>query len=224
MLPFFESLVLFAKNKNRHKKIKKYRIEIGLVVAALCITLVSIVLFITSKQPYSNNEELVESLSQTIFIDISGAIQKPAVYESTQGARLKDILFLAGGLSDEADVMYFNRNFNLARFVSDQEKIYVPSISETAAGIIVENRRNIDYTAPLEASNYNTTPEESTPQTTIVHINTASIEELDTLPGVGPATVQKIIQNKPYSSIDELLTKKIVNQSVFVNIKGLIDL
>ena len=57
---------------------------------------------------------------------------------------------------------------------------------------------------------------------TIINLNTASAEELDTLPGVGAVTVNKIINGRPYSTIEDLLNKKIVNKGVFENIKGLI--
>ena len=59
-------------------------------------------------------------------------------------------------------------------------------------------------------------------QSTLININTASFEELDTLPGVGKVIGQKIINNRPYSSIEELQTKKIVNKSTYEKIKDLI--
>jgi competence protein ComEA len=52
-----------------------------------------------------------------------------------------------------------------------------------------------------------------------VNINQATEEELDALPGVGPVTAQKIISNRPYQSVDDLVSKKAVGQSVFSKIK-----
>jgi competence protein ComEA len=57
-----------------------------------------------------------------------------------------------------------------------------------------------------------------------VNINTSVIEELDQLPGIGPTYAQKIIDNRPYSSIEDLLTKKILKKSAYTQIKDLVSL
>ncbi len=75
-------------------------------------------------------------------------MEKPDVYEVVLGARLKDVLIKAGGLSENADKDFFYRNFNLARIVNDQEKYYIPSLLETSNGIFIENLRTLDYTSP----------------------------------------------------------------------------
>lgn len=128
---FFHSLSPFFK------KIKKrYKVEVFLLFLAFFIAVVSLILY--EKNQYSNDESIEEITSsyqqkespnsRKILVDIAGAVKNPGVYESSIGARLKDILTLAGGLSDEADKIFFQRNFNLARLVSDQEKIYIPAI------------------------------------------------------------------------------------------------
>jgi len=159
--------------------------------------------------------------SKKVFVDISGCVKNPGVYEASFGARLKDILNLAGGLSDEADKNFFQRNFNLARIVFDQEKIYVPSIWEIQNGIFVENPKTLDYSSP---QNINLEEYTSPNVNEKININQATVEELDTLPGVGKITAQKIISNRPYQTIEELLTKKVVNKSTFEKIKDLISL
>jgi len=212
---FFKSLKPALKALD--KKLKKYRIEIFLLITALITASISLFIFLSSNN--KNEEEIisenkVDLLPEKILVDIQGAVEKPDVYEVSSGARLKDVLILAGGLSAEADRVFFSRRFNLAKKVADQEKYYIPSIEEVQTGLIKESEQTLNYnqTGNQEGSN----------QSSLININTASIEELDQLPGIGKVTAQKIIQNRPYQNIEELATKKIVNKSVYEKIKNLI--
>lgn len=196
---------------------EKYKIEIILITLALIISGVSGFIFYQSYQPNENEEISIEqepavNKPTNIMVDLAGAVNQPGVYEVTSGARLKDAINWAAGLTDEADINFFNRNFNLARYLTDQEKIYIPSVSEIASGFFAETQRTLDYVSPANLA--------SQGETLQVNINSATIDELDTLPGVGKVTAGKIIQNRPYKSIDELLTKKIVNKSVWEKIRS----
>jgi len=148
-------------------------------------------------------------------------VEKPGVYEVSSSARLQDALNFANGLTEEADKVFFSRNFNRARLLSDQEKIYIPFSWEISTGIFVENTRTLDYSNPVVPVN-NSAITNTNQSPVIINLNTASPEELDTLPGIGAITVNKIINNRPYATIEDLLNKKIVNKGVFENIKGLI--
>ena len=97
----------------------------------------------------------------------------------------------------------------MAKVVTDQEKIYIPSVWEVSNGYFSENQQTLDYVLP-------------TNNQTLININSAPIDELDTLPGVGKVTAQKIVDNRPFGALEELLDKKIVNKTVFENIKDLI--
>ena len=213
------------------KKSKKYLLEIILLTVALIIIITALAIYAKNNQ---SSEEEIETSSTSptaltsltspakIFVDVSGAVKKPDVYQVMFGARLKDVIDKAGGLSDEADTVFFNRNFNLARIVTDQEKIYVPSTVEINNGIFVQNQRTLDYTTP--GISPNTGVINNAPTNNNININSATIEELDQLPGIGKITADKIIKNRPYSTIEELLTKKAVNKSVFGKIKSLISI
>lgn len=181
-------------------------------------------IYFSEKKDQENNiidikQLLPEETKKSFYIDISGAVGKPDVYEVTPGARLKDVLVLAGGLSADADRYFFARNFNLARFVSDQEKVYIPSIYEINSGLFTETSRIIDYISPVETSN-----EITNQQNSKININQANLEELDQLPGVGPTTAKKIVDNRPYIKIEDLLNKKIINKTTFEKIKDLIEI
>ncbi|VVA44575.1 Competence protein ComEA helix-hairpin-helix repeat protein [Candidatus Roizmanbacteria bacterium] len=205
------------------KRLRKYILEIALLSLALIITIVALSLYL--KNDNSTEEEVMLDSSaprQNIFVDVSGAVKKPNLYQVSFGARIKEVIDKAGGLSDEADVIFFNRNFNLARIVTDQEKIYVPLISEINNGTFIQNHLTLDYTTPTTSTGIASNA--PTDNNQLININSATIEELDQLPGVGQVTANKIIVNRPYSSIEELVVKKTVNKGVFEKIKSMITL
>lgn len=215
----------------RKLKLKRYLPEIILLTIATIITIASSVLYLRNTQNGKEEIETSEISSSPaispnrIFVDVSGAVKKPNIYQINFGARIKEVVDKAGGLSDDADIMFFNRNFNLSRIVSDQEKIYIPSISEINSGAFIQNQRTLDYFSPTQ--NSSTTVESVVglqEAETLISVNSATIEELDQLPGVGQVTANKIITNRPYSAIDELLTKKVINKNVFEKIKNLVNL
>ncbi len=220
-LPFFEenkSTVIFA-------------------AFVFIIALISLGIYIKSSQQFEGSSKDVSfqtktdktrvasiSSGSTIMIEVSGAVKKPNVYKLSSNSRLKDVIERAGGLSDEADQAFFARNFNLARFLSDQEKIHVPSSSEIESGIYVENARLVDYTQPQPQTTaqlrQGTSTDQAATTTATININTATSEELEALPGIGEVTAQKIIDSRPYGSTQELLDRKVVGKSVFEQIKG----
>jgi competence protein ComEA len=209
-------------------KLKKYFLEIVLLTIALIITISSLVIYYKNSQENIDeeivtNNKISQVLSEKIFVDVSGAVKKPDLYQVRFGARIKEVIDMAKGLSEDADVMYFNRNFNLARTVMDQEKIYIPSVSEINTGIFIQNQRTLDYTTPITSTGIaSNAPTEDNNQ--LINLNSATIEELDQLPGVGQVIANKIIVNRPYSSIEELVVKKVVNKGVYEKIKDMISL
>lgn len=224
MSNFFQSfLPLFKK-----VKLKKYFLEILLLSFASIITIVSLSIYLNSTKKDLKTTEIPQTdlrpTANMIFVDISGAVKKPDLYEFRVGARIKETIDKAGGLSDDVDVVFFRRNFNLARIVNDQEKIYVPSVAEINAGIFIQNLRTLDYISPVLEVVNNISDEDAFPDNQLISVNFAAIEELDQLPGIGQITANKIIINRPYSSIEELSVKKIVNKNVFEKIKNLISL
>lgn len=224
MSNFFKSfLPIFKKFK-----LKKYFVEILLLSLASAITIIALGIYLNSSKNNSRETEIPQTYSAStaniIFVDVSGSVKKPDLYTFGSGARIKEVIDKAGGLSDEVDAVFFKRNFNLARVVNDQEKVYVPSITEINTGIFTQNLRAFDYISPaLEVIN-NPPTEDALPSNQLISINFAVIEELDQLPGIGQVTANKIIINRPYSSIKELLTKKAVNKNVFEKIRNLISL
>ena len=217
--------------------IVKHPVELVLIITSSITTATSYFLYVNKNNISSNSDVLAadtynsditeRKISDSYFIDVSGAVLNPDLYEVTPGARLKDVIDLAGGLSSEADSFFVGRNFNMAKMLKDQEKIYIPFISDTANGIFVEKARMLDYLNPVDNTAFPSTENlanKTKNSEGLISINSASSEELDTLPSIGPSTAQKIIDNRPYSSVDELLSKKVVKSNVFENIKEFIQL
>ena len=209
---------------NLTQSLKKYALEITLILLYLATTVASSMIFLrpSNSQPPSFNtkqqsfkSDKQNSSVRKIIIDLSGSVLKPDSYELPFPSRLKDALNLAGGLSESADKNFFYRNYNLARVLTDQEKIYIPSLSEISEGVFKESNRLVDYT---QSSTIDSA------QSSKISLNSASTTDLDGLPGISKSTVQKIITNRPYSSVNELITKKILTTTTFKKIKELIDL
>ncbi|TRZ48519.1 ComEA family DNA-binding protein [bacterium] len=128
-----------------------------------------------------------------IFVDIEGAVISPGVYDLIDGSRVKDVLVMAGGLSESADRDFCEKNLNMAAPIKDGQKIYIPE--------------SLDTNAP---SGYPKAANSSK----MVSINSATVAELDTLWGIGPARADAIVKNRPYQSIDELVTKKVLTKAI----------
>lgn len=140
--------------------------------------------------------------AKTILVDIEGAVEKPGLFKLPQESRIQDSLVAAGGLSAQADRDYIAKNLNLATKLTDGAKIYFPFLGEAVNNATVLN-----------------TSSEGIVVGALININTASESQLDSLPGIGPVTAQKIIAGRPYGSVDEILSKKIVGAKVFDQIK-----
>lgn len=214
--------------------LKSHPIEIILLSLALILTGASILNYkqeVIPPQPAVLSAESHPSQDPSphlsrITVDVSGAVLKPDIYEVSESARLADVIKIAGGLHTDADTGYIARNFNMARYLSDQEKIYIPTKKDIESGKFQESPRTLEYlhSDPESPSSEVVQPSDNTNQSLLISINDAPKEELDMLPGVGPTTAQKIIDNRPYTTLDELLSKKAVKQSVFEKIKDLISL
>lgn len=198
---------------NLEDYLNKYKILIIVAVVGLVLLVGGIIssgiipkTFIkSSKQQYSQTAAVSGvSKSLEVKVDVSGAVISPGVYSLAIDSRVEDALKMAGGVTNEADPIYVSKTINLAQKVVDGMKIYVPTANEVPQSSI-------------------TAQNSSSTQVALININTATLADLDKLPGVGAVTAQKIIDNRPYSGIEELVTKKAVSRSVYEKIKAQIS-
>jgi competence protein ComEA len=208
--------------------LKKYRTE----AIFLCISLLSLIIsfFISlrvlsepqkvdSGQDEEGSSAVVkiapsiepdESGSSDIAAEISGAVKKPGVYIFSSSARLDDLVHQAEGLSPLADREYFERNFNRARFLNDQEKIHVPSRKEIEQGYFSD----ITLASGQPDGILGAQEEEQGQSSGKLNLNTATKEELMALPGIGEVTAGKIMDARPFSSFEEVVEKKVIGKAV----------
>lgn len=152
-----------------------------------------------------------------IHIDIQGAVIRPGVYEMSDGNRVGDALTISGGLAAGADRQWVSKNLNHAARLIDGGKIYIPSLIDTNkeetqnSNIKTQNQNEISSTGN---SDYLLGVNTKT-----ININSATLSELDTIPGVGTVTANKIISGRPYQTVEELKTRKIIGQSLYNKIK-----
>jgi competence protein ComEA len=120
------------------------------------------------------------SSREQIYVHVVGGVRRPGLYRLPQGSRVADALARAGGVTRRAQVELVN----LAAPVSDGQQIVVPRRGEPGASAATGGA-----TGPM-------------------HLNSATLEQLDALPGVGPVTAQKILdyrqEHGAFGSVDEL--------------------
>jgi competence protein ComEA len=194
--------------------VKRYWLPLSLATLGLIFFAYGLIsLFVNKSQPqtsFSQDNSTKSVASETpsvITIDIEGSVVAPGIYKLPINSIVQDALIAAKGLSEDADRNYVAKNINLAEKLSDSQKIYVPQLSE-------QTNQNQGI-----GTNTDTTVVSQDMQSDLININTASAVDLDSLPGIGPVTAQKIITNRPYSVVDDLLNNKIVSNKVFTEIK-----
>ncbi len=143
-----------------------------------------------------------------ITIDVSGAVNKPGVYKLAFDSRIEDAVSASGGLRSDANNEYISKYLNMAQKLVDGTKVYIPTQGES--GIV---------TAGVGVSTVGSVAGASATQ---VNINSAGQADLEALPGIGAVTAAKIIASRPYQTIDDLQTQKIVSKTTFEKIKSLI--
>jgi len=143
-----------------------------------------------------------------LTVHLSGAVLQPGVYSLPPGSRVQDGIQAAGGLSEEADASLLN----LAAPLQDGGRVHVPSRSPALPD------------SPAASS---TLPQETSPAGGLININTASLSELESLPGIGPTLAQRIIDYRqssgPFAAIEDVQNVSGIGPTRFEQIKGLIS-
>lgn len=152
-----------------------------------------------------------------LVVEVGGAVVRPGVYRLPPGSRIGDAIAAAGGFGPRVDAAAADTRLNLAAPLTDGGEVHVPSRDEApstggtaggpgggAAGGTVGGRAG--GTSPTD-------------------LNTASAEQLDLLPGIGPATAAKIIaarEERRFASVDDLRSRKVVGEATLEKIRSLV--
>ncbi|MFM1994841.1 MAG: hypothetical protein RLZZ610_358 [Actinomycetota bacterium] len=168
-------------------------------VAALVLVAVNRPEPATGEFQIAENPQEIEVVQQFLFVHIVGEVNTPGMYQLPIGARLVDAVFAAGGLTEDAD----NSSVNLARELSDGEQIVVYKIGEQGT------------TDSISSGG-------------LISINRATAEQLEDLPGIGPALSARIIAyreaNGGFKSKEDLKNVSGIGDSIFSGFEDLITL
>lgn len=182
----------------------------------------------SSKQ--ASLEENKESKVAKYYIDIKGFVKKPGVYEVTADNIVNDCIKLAGGLLKNADTT----TINLSKKVSSEMVIYIPKKEEvikTTTNTTVTKDQEIPNDAVISDNNKSNSSiskdnNTQTPNRTLVNINTATIQELTTLSGIGDAKAQDIIDyrtlNGNFKTIEDIKNVSGIGEALYAKIKDYI--
>lgn len=154
-----------------------------------------------------DKEDLGDQETDRLLIHICGAVFNPGVYELTEGDRICHAVDKAGGFTQQADENYLNQ----AQKLTDGMRIYIPTKDETAQ--MAES--NLPKAGDLMQMQEN--------ESGLININTATLEQLCSLPGIGEGKAQNIIayrtKNGSYASIEEIMNVEGIKEGLFEKIR-----
>lgn len=166
------------------------------------------VVFIEEVEKPKGNQEIKNDLKEedtTITVYVCGSVLNVKNVTLPKESRVEDAIKLAGGVTENAEI----NGINMAQKLSDEDMVYVPKKGE-----IIEAGSKTSNIAPSPAKKSK------------LNINKASAEQLDTLPGVGPSTAQKIIEYRSsrggFKSIEELNNVSGIGNEKYKDVKDLI--
>lgn len=194
-------------------------------------------LLIIARRPARQPVVLPEVPTATpLRVYVTGAVSSPGVYDLPRGSIWQDAVAAAGGSSPLADLSHVN----LAQLLKDGDQVTIPALAATSAPAPLSAT---SAPAPLAATSApaatpaaptagpgspasTPTPTEAPAGNQKININTASVAELDTLPGIGPAIAQRIIDYRtahgPFNKIEDLMNVKGIGQATFDKLKDLV--
>jgi competence protein ComEA len=140
--------------------------------------------------------------ASVVIVDVEGAVAAAGLQSLPAGSRVADAISAAGGYGPDVDLQVAARELNLATPLTDGQQVYVPRLGEAVVG------------APIATSGAGGGG--------LVDLNSATPEELDALPGIGPVTVQKIVaarQERPFASLEDAVERGVLNNGQLEKIR-----
>ena len=180
-----------------------------MVAGVLFGLFVALLIWVVSRNPRGQAVTLRPvPTEKPIIVHVTGAVPRPGLYALAQGSRVQDAISAAGGFLADAE----KGGINLARVLEDGEQLDIP-YAVGASPVIGTEIPPLVLTEPASS-------------TELININTASQAELETLPGIGPSTAQKIIQyreqNGPFVSPQDIINVPGIGPGTYERIKDLI--
>ena len=185
---------------------KKYIIVIIPIVIILLLIVIKLIIISSNKVEIEDDENLDTSKEEYLddeyyYVDIKGCIKNPGVYKLIKGSRVKDVIELAGGLTSDSDTS----NINLAKIIEDEMVININSVNDNSGNNYGMNSTNLSD---------------------LININTASLEQLMTLSGIGESKAKSIIsyreENGNFNEIEDITKVSGIGQALYEKIKDYI--
>ncbi len=228
-------LFLHLKKKLKALKVKMIALKpvflnIGFfILGAISFYIVSYIVHLDQKVINIPNEPSVHTdasdeingtlQSCDLYIDINGAVNYPGVYCLNNGSRLIDAVNKAKGFNKLYAQKYVEQKFNLASLLEENQKIYIPYFNDQ----VCENK-TFSYEVDNTGNSLSNNGTQNNSSSACVSINEGTLEQLKTLKGIGDSIGQKIIDGRPYKSINDLNNVSGIGDSIFNNIKSLVCL
>ena len=225
--------------KKAKQYFKQYK-KIIIPTLAFIIILVSLIIIKTSINTRNNKyietykeEELIKEVKQKesedldenlqiYHVDIKGAVKTPGVYAIEAGKRVKDVIDLAGGLTENSDTSLIN----LAASIHDEMVIVIYSkeeVDNSNKKFELSTQINDAYQENTENNKKTESSSTTNNESNIININTASKEQLMTLSGIGESKAQAIIsyreENGNFTSTEDIMQVKGIGQAIYEKIK-----
>lgn len=181
------------------------REKIGIIIFSLVIVFViSINYYSKAKdkgiQVIKNEDMTQKAAEKKIQVYICGEVKKPGVYELHEGDRLIKLISLAGGITEKGD----ENSINMSAKLKDEDYIRIPAKNENASADQIQSSTGYDFSGKI-------------------NINTASLEEFKTLPRIGDALANRILEyrakNGPFKDIKDIKNVSGIGEKMFENIK-----
>jgi competence protein ComEA len=194
--------------------VERTRGHILVVIINLSVTLAAVIWLrlpppspvqLISPPPSAAPEHAPTATQGLIRVYVAGAVVRPDVYRLAPDSIVKDAIQAAGGATAEADLP----GLNLAQQVRDQERVYVPRVGEASA--------------PPAVSGGSPTFSDDAQSSARVNINTATVEQLAGLPGIGPVLAQRIIDYRtlhgPFTTVQDITQVPGIGDAILEKIK-----
>lgn len=192
------------------KNIRKYIYIITIIIFIIFCIMVIIrkrelkdnnVNYKVNKENIIVNNDKINDEEEYIYVDIKGEVINPNVYKIKKGLRVIDVINLAGGLTEESDTS----NINLSKIVTDEMVIVIKS----------KNNEEVYIDSDVDINNNNNNNQ-------LIDINTCTIDELLTLPGIGESKANNIIEYRKknkFNTINDIMNVSGISESLFNKIK-----
>lgn len=185
---------------------KKYIIIIIPIIIIILLIVIKLIIISSNKVEIEEDEILDTSKEEYeddeyYYVDIKGCIKNPGVYKLVKGSRVKDVIELAGGLTSDSDTS----NINLAKIIEDEMVININSANDNSGNNYGMNSNNLSG---------------------LININTASLEQLMSLSGIGESKAKSIIsyreENGNFKAIEDITKVSGIGQALYEKIKDYI--